>query len=326
MLPCQVYNRGIFYPIPFAGANEIVKLTKLAEEIGFDSVWATDFMAPVPGMGIPESDKPTWLEIMITLAYLAGETERILLGAGVVLLPFRDPVVLAKQAATLDQFSKGRFLFGWGLGTFRDEFVAVRAKQRKAHRGRILDENMEAMHRLLNSDGKVSFEGEFYEFHDIEIHPKPVQNPLPIYVSGHAKETYPRIAKYGNGMSIVPYYLKESAWEAIEPLLPHLEKEGRELSEIDRQYSTNLYLADSHEEAVEKAKATWIGKRFARRAPDAFIPKMLVGTPDEIVGKIKTLEEQGVTHCVCTNIMVDTFEELVEQAQRFADEVMPAFK
>ncbi len=319
-------REGVFYPVPFATADDVVRLTKLAEKVGFDSVWATDFMAPVPQMGLPDSEKPTWLEAMITLAYLAGATERILVATGVLLLPFRDPVVLAKQAATLDQFSKGRFLFGWGLGTYRDEFTAVRTKQRKAHRGKILDETMEALHRLLTSEGKVNFEGEFHEFHDIEIHPKPVQNPLPIYVSGHAPETYPRIAKYGAGMSIVPYYVKDSAWEAVEPLLPHLEKAGRDISEIDRQYSTNLYLANTHEEAVERARDTWMGKRFARRAPDAFIPKMLVGTPDEVVNKIKTLEEQGVTHCVLTNIMVDRFEEMMEQAQRFGEEVLPAFK
>jgi len=92
-------REGIFYPIPIADPQEIIKLTQLAERLGYDSVWGTDFITPIPRMGIPDTPQPNWYELLITLAYLAAATQRIQLGAGVVLLPYRDPIILAKQAA-----------------------------------------------------------------------------------------------------------------------------------------------------------------------------------------------------------------------------------
>ncbi|MFQ5872339.1 MAG: LLM class flavin-dependent oxidoreductase [Dehalococcoidia bacterium] len=318
-------REGIFYPIPFAGTHEILKLTQLAERLGYDSVWGTDFICPVPAMSLPEPQTPNWYEPLISLAYLAGATQRIELGVGVVLLPYRDPVILAKQAVTLDQFSGGRLLFGWGLGHFRDEFVAIQTRNKRARRGEVLEENMEALHLLLNSDGKVSFKGKYFEFRDVELDPKPFQKPLPVYIAGHAPDTPARIARYAAGMSMVFSAVKGSIREMVDALVPYLEREGRDLSEIDRAFSTNLFLAQTREEAVKGAKESWLTKRRGARDPDAFIARLLVGTPEEVAEKIRNLEEQGVTHCVTTNFLVDTFDEALEQVQMFGEEVLPLY-
>ncbi len=323
-------RESIFYPIPFADTQDIVKLTQLADQLGYHSVWGTDFINPVSQMKLPDSAKPNWYELMISLAYLAAATNRINLGAGVVLLPYRDPVILAKQAATLDQFSGGRFLFGWGLGGFRDEFVSINAKNRKAHRGKMLEEHMEALHLLLNSEGPVSFEGEYYEFHDVELNPKPTQKPLPIYIAGHTPDTPARIAKWATGASVSITAIAASGGslhDTMERLKESLEKEGVDPSKFDYEISTQQLLARTREEAVEKFKSSYPGRRVsARSGPEPILANSLVGTPDDVVEQAKRMEKEGITLCTSTNIAVDTFDEMLEHVQWFAEEVMPKFE
>jgi len=323
-------REGMFYPVPFAGTQDIVKLTQLADQLGYDSVWGTDFINPVSQMKLPDSAKPNWYELLITLAYLAAATKQIKLAAGVLLLPYRDPVILAKQAATLDQFSGGRFLFGWGLGGFRDEFVSINAKTRKAHRGKMLDEHMEALHLLLNKEGPVSFEGEYYEFHDVELNPKPIQKPLPIYISGHTADTPARIAKWATGVSVSISVLTSSGvslHDSMEHLKESLEKEGVDPSKFDYEISTQQVLGKTKEEAIEKFKSSYLGRRLsARSGPEAVLVNCLVGTPDDVVEQAKRMEEAGITLCMSTNIAVDTFGEMLEQVQWFAEDVMPKFQ
>ncbi len=194
-------REGVFYPTFFAGPKEIIELSQLADRLEFYSLWGTDFLNPVPSMNFEENTKPNWYELIVTLSYLAAATDKIRLATGVTLLPYRDPVILAKQATTLDQFSNGRFLFGWGLGQFREEFVAINNRNRTIHRGKLMDEIMESLHLLLNKDGKISFDGEYIGFKDVEMHPKPIQEPMPIYIGGHSAAMGRRVAKGATGVS-----------------------------------------------------------------------------------------------------------------------------
>jgi alkanesulfonate monooxygenase SsuD/methylene tetrahydromethanopterin reductase-like flavin-dependent oxidoreductase (luciferase family) len=182
---------------------------------------------------------------------------------------------------------------------------------------------MEALHLLLNVEGKASFKGKYFEFTDVDLDPKPVQRPLPVYIAGHAADTPARVAKYATGMSIAFTNVKGSVRDLIDPLVPYLEKEGRDLSEIDLQLSTILLLGRTHEEAVKTAREAWLVKHRAAANPDAFIAKLLVGTPEEVAERITRLGEQGITHCVPTNFLVNEFEEAMEQVQMFSEEVIP---
>jgi len=185
---------------------------------------------------------------------------------------------------------------------------------------------MEALHLLLNSEGKVSFNGNHYEFHDVELNPKPLQKPLPVYIVGHGPEAYARMARWATGMSILALGARGNVREMWEPLVPYLEKEGRDLSEIDRAFSTYQFLAQTHEEAVKGCKESWLGRRRGGRDPDAFIARILVGTLEEVAEKIKKLEEEGITHCITTNFTVNSFEQILEQVQMFGEEVLPLVK
>jgi probable F420-dependent oxidoreductase len=210
-------REGVFVPVGFAGPMDIVKTVEEAERLGFDAVWATDFLTPTPEYRIPDAAPPNWYEPIVALAYCAARTRTIKLGTGVLLAPFRDPVILAKQVATLDRFSNGRMLLGLGLGMCRDEFVTVRPRIAKAQRGEILDEMIEAL-RLLLDGGKARMSGKHIEFGEIELDPKPIQRRLPIYVPGKTPDAFPRIARFGLGI-MVQAAIAHDRIEALKPVL-----------------------------------------------------------------------------------------------------------
>ena len=319
-------REGVFYPIPFAGPKEIIELTKLAERLGFHSVWGTDYMTQVDKMGFPEGAKPNWYELIVTLSYLAAATEKIKLATGVLLLPYRDPVVLARQAITLDQFSNGRLVFGCGLGQFREEFVAINNRNQKVHRGRLMDEIMESLDLLMNGEGKISFEGEYIGFKDVEMYPKPVQRPVPVYIGGHSKETGRRVARWAHGVSYSVTMLHERIDERLEEMRPDMEREGRSLDELDVAISTYLCIGQDMEDAKRKFVETHLGQRLLKRINlDTFVTKALFGPPEQIAERVHSLGEQGMKHCVVTNVCVDTFEEMTEQVQIFGESVVSKF-
>lgn len=322
-------REGMFYPMSFVQPQDIVKLVQLAERLGFDSVWGTDFINPSPTMKFPEMAKPNWYELMISLSYLAAATKTIKLAAGVVLLPYRDPVILAKQAATLDQFSNGRFIFGWGLGGFRDEFLSIKGKMQKAHRGKMLEEHMEALHLLLNSDGKVDFNGEYYEFHDVELNPKPVQKPLPIFISGHTAEAPKRLAKWGTGFSVSSKMIAEfngNLGNAMKHLKESIAKEGVDPDIYDYELSTQLIMANNFDEGVKNLRECYLGKRLGARNPiEAIISTSLIGSADDIASQAQAIKETGITLCMATNIAVDNFPAMMEQVQWFGEDIISKF-
>ncbi|MBS37243.1 MAG: hypothetical protein CMO26_15120 [Thiotrichales bacterium] len=317
-------REGVFYPPGFCDSSQLAELTRLAESLGYDSIWATDFMSPVPEIRIPGGAKPAWYELMVTLSYLAGVTKRIKLGAGVAVLPFRDPVVFAKQVATLDQFSGGRFILGAGAGVFKTELRAIRGDLKKPHRGRMLDEHLEALNLLLNTEGRVSFSGEYYKFTDVELDPKPVQKPLPIQIAGYAESTYARVARHATGLSTVFKAVTGDYRDVVEKLRPALEAEGRSIADIDLQFTTFQLLDETHERAVERAMDSYLAKERGAYDRQA-IEKALVGTPAEAIEQIASLQAQGATHYVVTTYPVNRFDELLEQVRLFATHVMPAF-
>lgn len=153
-------REGVFVPSNFATSEQVVETVTFAERLGYDAVWGTDFITPTACYAIPDSAPPNWYEPLVTLAYCAARTTKIKLGTGVLMGIYREPVMLAKQAATLDQLSGGRLLLGLGLGMCRDELDAVKPRESKMHRGNFLDELIELLILLLDhKQDKVSFSG-----------------------------------------------------------------------------------------------------------------------------------------------------------------------
>ena len=314
-------REAVFVPVPFAGPQEIVKIVQDAEKLGYHTVWGTDFMTLAPGVSpIEDPDPPNWYELIVSLSYLAAVTEKIVLGTGVILIPYRDPVILARQITTLDHFSNGRVAFGIGLGN-RAEFEMVQPRQRKVHRGRMLDEKMEALHHLFDhSQRTVSYSGKYVEFRDVEIYPKPVQNPLPMYAPGRNPDALQRIAKWGSGL----FTAASAGRSAIDALEPLLEQEGRSLDEIHVIAEGELSLGATHEEAVEHYRSSLQGQfRLAKGfSLDSIVEQNWIGTVDEVGEKISRVKDNGIDHVNALHIAGDSISEMMEQVESFAKDVM----
>jgi alkanesulfonate monooxygenase SsuD/methylene tetrahydromethanopterin reductase-like flavin-dependent oxidoreductase (luciferase family) len=258
---------------------------------------------------------------MIALAYCAARSERIKLGTGVLLAPLRDPVILAKQVATLDRFSNGRMLLGLGLGMCRDEFATVRPRMAKAQRGEILDETIEALRLLLDGDGKVAMTGKHVEFGQIALDPKPAQKPMPIYVPGKTTDAFPRIARFGLGMMVQAAIARER----IDGLKPVLEQHGRDIMQIDVVAEGQLRLGPTRDKAVADYQKSRQGQFSLSRG--AKIEKLVndnwIGSPEEVVGRMRGVAAQGIRHFNVLHVAGDTMHERLEQMQMFAEQVMP---
>ena len=161
------------------------RLGRAAEAAGFDSLWVADHVV-LPDPPLPERPMPAdqrLLDPIVALTFLAAHTTRILLGTGVIILPQRQALVLAKQLASLDVLSNGRVVFGLGVGWCEPEMRSVGVSF--PDRGRIADEYLAAMRALWEQE-RPSFEGEFVRFSGVNAHPRPVQSPLPVMMAGHS--------------------------------------------------------------------------------------------------------------------------------------------
>src|SRR5215475_2351714 len=176
-----------FAEFPFSGAAAYWRWIDMCEASGVDSIWQTDRIVA----GQP------FLESMTTMAALAGRTRRMRFGMNVVSLAFRDPVLLAKQCATIDMLSDGRLLPAFGIGSpLAPEWEALGVDTKT--RGRKTDECLEIIRRLWREES-VDFSGAFYKLKAATILPKPVQPDLPMWIGGSTDAAIRRTAKYGTG-------------------------------------------------------------------------------------------------------------------------------
>jgi probable F420-dependent oxidoreductase len=136
------------------------------------------------------------LDPLVALAYAAAQTERLRLATGIVILPQRNPLVLAKQLASLDRVTGGRLIFGMGVGYLEPEMSAVGVPMER--RGTRAVEYLRAM-RSLWEDDQPAFEGEFVRFSGVNAHPRPLQQPLPVAMAGHSPAAHRRAARHANG-------------------------------------------------------------------------------------------------------------------------------
>ena len=177
-----------------------------AEEVGFDSLWAIEHVV------VPKSYSSTYpydeggrlfkgasqldhSDPLIWLAYAAAVTSRIRLATGILILPQRNPLILAKEIASLDRLCGGRFDFGIGVGWLREEFEALGVPF--GRRGARTDEYIEAL-RVLWTEDEAEFHGEFVDFGPVYSQPKPIQQPVPILVGGHSERAARRAGELGD--------------------------------------------------------------------------------------------------------------------------------
>ncbi len=176
----------------------LVTAARAAQDAGFDSVWAGEHVV-LPDPQVPPSPmapQDPALDSLLALAWAAAHTSTIRLATGIVILPQRNPIVLAKQVASLDVLSGGRAVLGIGVGYLEPEFRAIGADF--AHRGAVTDEHLDAMEHLWY-DEHPEFHGRFVDFAGVDAYPRPVQRPIPIVVGGHTRRAYERAVARAHG-------------------------------------------------------------------------------------------------------------------------------
>ena len=175
--------------------KQVLEFGPLAENLGFDSVWVMDHLFNTGYIRERLENKP-YYHPMSTLSYLAATTSKVILGTSVLVLPYHNPVELAKYAATLDQISNGRVILGVGVGAMTEEFNALGISMRD--RGSLTNECIDIMKELWSSD-MPKYQSNRWDFSDLFFSPKPIQNNIPIWVGGSSPGAIRRTALRGDG-------------------------------------------------------------------------------------------------------------------------------
>jgi probable F420-dependent oxidoreductase len=176
----------------------VADAARAAEAAGYDSLWAGEHIVlPDPqAPPSPMAPQDPALDSLLALAWAAAHTTNVRLATGIVILPQRNPLVLAKEVATLDVLSGGRVMFGIGAGYLEPEFNAIGANF--AERGAVTDEYLDVLNTLWYDD-HPEYHGRFADFAGIDAHPRPAQRPIPIIVGGHRPPAYRRAVARAHG-------------------------------------------------------------------------------------------------------------------------------
>ena len=317
---------GVMYPIPFAEPEDFVAQARLCERLGYDSVWGNDHVTVQDYVAdLFPGKTPRFYEPLITLAMCAQATERIRLGTALLVMPMREPVFLAKQVATLDRLSGGRFVLGVGLGAYREEFTALSPRLKGARRGGMLDEGIKAFLKLI-AEPSASHDGEYYAFENVRMFPKPAQSPYPLYIGGHNMAMVERAARHGHGW-LGGWRPHQELQERIGALKNRCEELGRPRDAVEIAPQFSMLLAKTDEEAEAQYMASGLvahrkSLAYTGRDLSQQVTANLVGSPDTVVEKIAHLRSIGVDHCCALMIPVDSVSEMNDQIEWFARDVM----
>lgn len=229
------------------GPEAVARLARAVEEIGFDQLDVFDHVV----MGFPTADRPggpyppqmPMLEALMLLSFAAAHTRRIGLGTEVLVLPQRQPVLVAKQVATLDILSGGRVRLGVGVGWQAAEYDALEADF--TTRGRRMDEAIDLL-RTYWGEEHVDFQGEFYTSTAMAMEPKPPQaERLPIWIGGGSPRALRRVGELGDGWLAVAFTDPARARRAVETIHRHAEAAGRDPAAIGLQQMLDLPPSDA---------------------------------------------------------------------------------
>ncbi|MFJ2933191.1 LLM class F420-dependent oxidoreductase [Streptomyces sp. NPDC087219] len=220
----------------------VLEVARAADRLGFDSVWVSSHVA------LPRQRESTclypraktadaynwgvaWLEPIAVMGLVAGATERVRIGTHVLALPYRNPVILASELASLDQLSMGRAILGAGIGWMDEEFRTVGVPRKE--RGVRTDEAIEVMRTLWAARHPTSFHGRFTDFDDMWLASRPyTQKGPPIYVGGNTDPALRRVARYGEGWLAHEVYPEELP-AARDTLARFAEEAGRDPAAIE---------------------------------------------------------------------------------------------
>ena len=327
---------GVRLPVsgPLASPSAIAQVATRAEELSYEALWLHDYIVWTKELDrthvscgmielVRDEDDPVFFESLTTLAFVAGLTRRIRLGTAVLCLPYRQPVVAAKQIANLDVLSGGRLILGVGVGANRsthnqDFEVLGIPRTEKYDRTRDYLRAMEA----IWTEALPSYSGTYVSFPETEIYPKPIQQPHPpIWFGGRGPRAVELVADLGDGW--LPTWLTPDGYrEGIARLRDALEAAGRGNTVPAIGDEIVACVADTHEEAVRISQATveTLTSGFTVTSTGEAIASGLIGTADEVAEKAIALADAGVWHFEL-KFIYRSISHLAEQLELFASGV-----
>ena len=283
--------------------QQVLEFGPLAENLGFDSIWVMDHLFNTGYIRERLEDRP-YYHPMSTLSYLAATTSKVILGTSVLVLPYHNPVELAKYVATLDQISGGRVTLGVGVGAMTEEFDALGISMR--NRGSLTNECIDMMKELWSSN-LPKYQSNRWDFSDLYFSPKPLQESIPIWVGGSSPGAIRRTALRGDGWHPTGLSAEDYALTKRQ-IIDIATAAGRDSSKME--WSTRVEVEVHGKPSSERAssRSTLPGDHL-----------------DIVTAGIKSYEEAGVKHIVLAlnSGDVDALKKLMET---IASEVIPEFK
>ena len=301
------YMPGAF-PAGGESANYLRDLVSVGEEFGYDSLWLSDRV--VGQRCVPDP--------MVALSMVAGYSESLKFGTSVLQLPVRNPVIVAKEIATLDCLSGGRFLPAVGLGP-EDPKEYEACGVSKSDRGRRTDEAMVVIRRLLTEDN-VSHEGEFFSLSGVTIEPKPVQQPsVPIWIGGNSAAAQRRVGRVGDGW-LVSSATPDEVRAGIKVVFSSAAEHGRSVDEDHMGAILGFLIAPDREEAVTLAEA-----HITRARPEvSFTNYSALGSPERVAETIQRYLDAGASKFVVRPLCSPG--EALAQLALFGEKVLPRYQ
>jgi probable F420-dependent oxidoreductase len=286
---------GVCIPNFGNNANKLTidKVAESAERFEYDSIWTTDHII------VPKKERTyvNTYESISTLAYLSAKTENILLGTSIIVLPLRDPIILAKEIATIDNLSEGRVILGIGVGWLREEFVFL--KKDFHNRGKIADEYIKTMKEIwMKEEIEYKIDEETVNFVSL---PKPIKIPK-ILIGGNSKRAIKRAAKIGDGWFPVGMHYDDI-------------RKGREILNKLSPYSKPIFL---------RILVNVGGRKIMYKGTTGELRVSLGGSDREIINDLEKYKKSGVIHVACWFGEVNV-EEFIERMRKFK-EIMNVFR
>ena len=290
----------------------LVEYGEKVEALGYDSLWVWDHIL----LGV-EPNFPI-MDSLTTLTTIAARTKRIKLGTGILVLPLRNPVALAKQLATMDQFSNGRLIMGMASGWYKREFDALGIPFEK--RGKLMDENLEILNRLWTEekvDGK-------YMAHNISaavMYPKPAQKPrMPLLIGGYVDRVLARAGVSGDGWLTYFYEPKNftKSWNKVRAAAKEAGKDPDKLLNA----SQLPIMVGKSKEAVQPDMLDWLNKEWDFPAnSDCSRESAIMGSVDDCVAQLKEHLAVGVQ-----KIIFVPYKYQADQVEIIAREIIPRLR
>ncbi len=304
-------------------ARGIIDFAREVENLGFDSIWITDHL-----LAAKQFYSVSFLEPLTTLSLVAAVTERVKLGTSVMVMPIREPVLVAKQLATMQFLSSNRFILGAGIGWYPPEYAATGVK--KSERGARTDEILDIIVPLLQGE-TVTYHGKYYSIDDVLIEPRTGQRPE-VWIGGGSQladpgspdlprmvEPVKRRILAAEGWVPRPTCPPEDIARDWEELRAYFRENGREPSELTIAHENFFHFVatENPARARKQQHEAMLRVMSGARGPDYLERVYLFGTPDEVVASLQARIDAGVER-----FMLHTMTPDITQLEQWATHII----